>query len=649
MANTTLKFDVLEKHKGERAIKQVGDDADRSAGKLAAFNRTGSKVLGELKSSASGVAAGIGSAIKPAAAFAATGASLASVAGPAAIGLTNLAFAGVQMATSLGLASAILPSIVGGALLVKKTVASTGPAMAKAFTPVTNAFSKGQSEIDKIATKGLPQLARSFVKVNFPAIHASMEEIATATNDVVRDVGKWVNSAHGQEAIATIVETTSAAAAELRPEISALAISFGELVRRGGDQGIVALATGLNRAAVGAKKLIDGISGEDITRGMDAVAGWGQRLLGFGKIVVDAGVWMHDNEAKVKGFSDALAGVGIALGILSGNPIGVLIGGLTLLANHWDEVKGAVSGAVTWFRTSQGATQATSGVMSTLRGVVADLHSWWAGSLLPALRAAGQQVLPALVKAGKDVSRSLEENRDAVGKARAIFDAFGVILVRGVIPTVSLLARTLIPLLTSALTGIISAINTFVLPGIRIFVRLALDQFGAIVNGAASAFGWIPGIGPRLQGAAKQFNSFRAEVNRALDGIVDRNITITARYRAVGDVGIVTGRGTSSGSMKVLARAGGGPVDAGRPYLVGEQGPELFTPMRAGQILSAPKTASVMSSPGSGGSWSGGGATYHVTVNVNGPTMTSAQQFEAMVLRAIDSARGKGKTRLRTA
>jgi phage-related minor tail protein len=32
------------------------------------------------------------------------------------------------------------------------------------------------------------------------------------------------------------------------------------------------------------------------------------------------------------------------------------------------------------------------------------------------------------------------------------------------------------------------------------------------------------------------------------------------------------------------ARAAGGPVDAGVPYLVGEQGPELFTPGAAGAI-----------------------------------------------------------------
>ncbi len=43
----------------------------------------------------------------------------------------------------------------------------------------------------------------------------------------------------------------------------------------------------------------------------------------------------------------------------------------------------------------------------------------------------------------------------------------------------------------------------------------------------------------------------------------------------------------SSGSfLSLFARASGGPVDAGQPYLVGEEGPELFVPSGAGAIVS---------------------------------------------------------------
>jgi hypothetical protein len=42
---------------------------------------------------------------------------------------------------------------------------------------------------------------------------------------------------------------------------------------------------------------------------------------------------------------------------------------------------------------------------------------------------------------------------------------------------------------------------------------------------------------------------------------------------------------------QVLTRAGGGPVSGGRPYVVGEQGPELFVPNISGRIMNASQTA----------------------------------------------------------
>jgi hypothetical protein len=55
-----------------------------------------------------------------------------------------------------------------------------------------------------------------------------------------------------------------------------------------------------------------------------------------------------------------------------------------------------------------------------------------------------------------------------------------------------------------------------------------------------------------------------------------------------------------------LARATGGPVMAGRSYLVGDgTGPEIFTPSQNGSITSNNDTRNVLNGSGSGGS-SGG-------------------------------------------
>ena len=80
-------------------------------------------------------------------------------------------------------------------------------------------------------------------------------------------------------------------------------------------------------------------------------------------------------------------------------------------------------------------------------------------------------------------------------------------------------------------------------------------------------------------------------------------------------------------------RARGGPVFAGGSYLVGEQGPELFTPGRGGNILSTGDTMAAL-----GG---GGGSTVSLapTININvTESNASADDIAAAVARGLDDA-----------
>ncbi len=74
-----------------------------------------------------------------------------------------------------------------------------------------------------------------------------------------------------------------------------------------------------------------------------------------------------------------------------------------------------------------------------------------------------------------------------------------------------------------------------------------------------------------------------------------------------------------------MGRASGGPVTAGTPYIVGEEGPELFVPGRSGTIV--PNGAL---SPG--GRAVGGGVTINVTAGVGDPVEIGRQ-----VQRALDA------------
>jgi hypothetical protein len=79
---------------------------------------------------------------------------------------------------------------------------------------------------------------------------------------------------------------------------------------------------------------------------------------------------------------------------------------------------------------------------------------------------------------------------------------------------------------------------------------------------------------------------------------------------------------------KAAGRASGGPVEAGTSYLVGERGPELFSPAVNGSI--APSLA------GAGG----------ITIVINGSVLSTAAELAAVVGRATVEAYRRGGNRL---
>jgi phage-related minor tail protein len=77
----------------------------------------------------------------------------------------------------------------------------------------------------------------------------------------------------------------------------------------------------------------------------------------------------------------------------------------------------------------------------------------------------------------------------------------------------------------------------------------------------------------------------------------------------------------------IQGRASGGPVSAGVPYMVGERGPELFTPAASGMI----------SPHGSGGI-----ATGAIVINLYGTPESLAQQVKQIVMRDVLQGRKVG-------
>jgi TP901 family phage tail tape measure protein len=191
----------------------------------------------------------------------------------------------------------------------------------------------------------------------------------------------------------------------------------------------------------------------------------------------------------------------------------------------------------------------------------------------------------------------------------------------------------------SVLLDIAHALGSILLDAFRFTVRQILFAIGNIPNGVALAFGWIPGIGPKLQAAAAQFNRFADNVNAALAGIDDQSATFTLHYETTG----TPPPGTAANSMLRLYAnkprfAAGGFPPVGRPVVVGENGPEIVT---------FPTPAHVWpNGTGPGGGWSpmpsGGGDTYNITVNVPNSVVGNEQLLVKTIRTAFARSSGAG-------
>ena len=108
--------------------------------------------------------------------------------------------------------------------------------------------------------------------------------------------------------------------------------------------------------------------------------------------------------------------------------------------------------------------------------------------------------------------------------------------------------------------------------------------FSKIVHGAASAFGWIPGLGGKLKDAAAAFDRFRAQVDAAIRGVHGKNVAL------VFSLDLPAGVSFPSRHIKGHAAAKGVKGAAPGWWLTGEEGPELVR-MRGGEdVLTAPQT-----------------------------------------------------------
>jgi hypothetical protein len=194
-----------------------------------------------------------------------------------------------------------------------------------------------------------------------------------------------------------------------------------------------------------------------------------------------------------------------------------------------------------------------------------------------------------------DKLAALGENPDFVAfidTVSNIFNDIGEVL-PGILENIGSLALKLDPLLKGTLDNVIPLLSDMsrILDGIDFFLGEIIDSFGEF---EVETPGFLTVLDRLLNPLAR--------LKAAIKGIADAFDAAVAAYQRFVNSGGSGGQFSVGGGVRGQ-RAVGGPVSAMDSYLVGERGPELFTPGAGGFITPNNRL---------GG---GGGPTYNITVN----------------------------------
>ncbi|MCW2674782.1 MAG: Phage-related protein [Frankiales bacterium] len=273
-------------------------------------------------------------------------------------------------------------------------------------------------------------------------------------------------------------------------------------------------------------------------------------LAPLGAILLDATNSVLDliNSLGPEGLLLAIGAVAAAIAIVGG-PVTALVVSIT-----------AFAGAIVY--AYQHVKPFHDFINDKVMPVLKSLGDYVRDKLIPVLERIWKDVLSGLRGALDTVREAIDRNRPQLSELLNAFKKFGDFIVVHVLPILGPLLKeviksigTQIGLVIDSVGFLVDAFKNVALPGIKLFVKLATATLGTFLDMAASAFGWVPGLGGKLKTAAKQFHDFATDVNNALNGIDGVTVKTTLvhggtpatrdRNMALGGPVIGPGTGTS--------------------------------------------------------------------------------------------------------
>lgn len=169
--------------------------------------------------------------------------------------------------------------------------------------------------------------------------------------------------------------------------------------------------------------------------------------------------------------------------------------------------------------------------------------------------------------------------------------------------------------------GIVTGYWNMVVETFRVGVMAIINTVGLVVVAASKAFGWIPGIGPKLKAAEEDFKKFASGVNAALEGIKNKDVTVSVNVRTVGDARQLVKTGGAVRAGNIIGHAAGTPAAPPGWAMVGEKGPELVRFRGGEQVYSNDRSSRML----------GGSAGSTLVLDVTGGERGLASLLKSMI------------------
>ena len=166
--------------------------------------------------------------------------------------------------------------------------------------------------------------------------------------------------------------------------------------------------------------------------------------------------------------------------------------------------------------------------------------------------------------------------------------------------------------------------------------QLRFNQTLSLVEGPVNAFvsGLTSGLQGIIDGTMTAEEAFANMLKGMADALIQTATQMIAQYIAIGIARAFAGMGgggsfgsgasaplTSGLDFSSAFRADGGPVNANRPYMVGERGPELFVPSSPGTVVTSEQSRAQLDMYSPGNAVDAPAGPMNVNMNYSGPTM----------------------------